>query len=46
MNPEITLRMLPMVALRGYISMPSKFTELKRGVEGYGPHRGHIHHSA
>ena len=44
MNPEILLQMLPRVAQRGFISMPSKFTELKRGVEGFGPHRGHIHH--
>ncbi|CAK8986749.1 unnamed protein product [Durusdinium trenchii] len=44
MNPEILLQMLPRVAKRGFVSMPSKFTELKRGVEGYGPHRGHIHH--
>ena len=43
-NPEILLQMLPRIAQRGFVSMPSKFTELKRGVEGFGPHRGHIHH--
>lgn len=43
-NPEILLQMLPRIAIRGFVSMPSKFTELKRGVEGFGPHRGHIHH--
>ncbi|CAJ1379482.1 unnamed protein product [Effrenium voratum] len=44
-NPEILLQMLPRIARRGFVAMPSKFTELKRGVdEGYGPHRGHIHH--
>ena len=44
MNPEILLQMLPRIAQRGFVSMPLKFTELKRGVEGFGPHRGHIHH--
>ena len=44
MNPEILLQMLPRIALRGFVAMPSKFTELKRNVEGFGPHRGHIHH--
>ena len=44
MNPEILLQMLPPIAQRGFVSMPSKFTELKRGGEGFGPHRGHIHH--
>ena len=44
MNPEILLQMLPRIAQRGFVSMPSKFTELKCGGEGFGPHRGHIHH--
>ena len=31
--PRILIQMLPRVAERGYVSMPSKFTELRRGVE-------------
>ncbi|CAJ1359687.1 unnamed protein product [Effrenium voratum] len=34
-NPEILLQMLPRIARRGFVAMPSKFTELKRGVDAW-----------
>jgi hypothetical protein len=42
-NPYITLMMLPEIAEEGYIALPSKYTELKRG--GYIPQcRGALSH--
>ena len=40
--PILTLEMLPRIAEAGFISVPSKFVELQRGIEG--PYRGFIHH--
>ncbi len=42
-NPCMTLRHLPKVAKEGYIAMPSKYTELKRGVH-FGHCRGAVPH--
>jgi len=40
-NPEMTLRYLPQIAKAGFISMPSKYTELTPNLHNI---RGSIHH--
>ena len=40
-NPEMTLRYLPQIAKEGFISMPSKYTELTPNLHNI---RGSIHH--
>tara|TARA_A100001201_G_C4044867_1_gene187851 strand:+ start:198 stop:914 length:717 start_codon:yes stop_codon:yes gene_type:complete len=40
-NPEMTLRFLPQIAKAGFISMPSKYTELTPNLHNI---RGSIHH--
>ncbi|CAE8639590.1 unnamed protein product [Polarella glacialis] len=41
-NPATILEMLPRIAHRGLIAMPSKYAELRKGLEG--DYRGYIHH--
>ena len=40
--PALTLDMLPLVSEAGYITVPSRFREFTRNIEG--PWRGYIHH--
>jgi hypothetical protein len=42
-NPYVTLKTLPGIAKEGYIAMPSKYTELKRGAH-FKQCRGIAHH--
>lgn len=54
-NPQCALQWLPMIAKRGYIDVPNKFMELRKGTENRyqadwdalgidGAYRGYIHH--
>lgn len=41
-DPKLVIKKLVNISKAGYIATPSKYIELKRGVNG--PYRGHIHH--
>ena len=41
-NPKMVCDLMPMIANSGLVSVPSKFVECKRGVEG--EYRGYCHH--